>query len=330
MFLDKYIEEYGLSTDYPIFDGKDYKDIVVPSKDLFLAQFKENNFNAIDIIIKYLAIENYFGLNGFGFELYNKTQSLRTGKNWEKRFKALIESISKGYDNESHIETDLNYSIHDGAHRVALALFFNQDNLPLRLFNTFLYRRPYDLGWFYENDFSKEELDIIKTKLNELLEKVSEPYYCILWPPARQLFDEIQNRICQIDSSISIVSSEDIIIPKDDFKKFIYDVYSTDDIRLEKLDIKYCKMMSSLQNGQDNLTEFPIKVLKIKMTNPRFRVKPLTGLPQSKVTMELKKAIRDEFKYLIIDYYYDIIMHMTDNSKQNDDVEKIMKKVRRI
>ncbi len=119
-------------------------------------------------------------------------------------------------------------------------------------------------------------------------------------------------------------------ITRDSFKKFIYDVYSTDDIRLEKLDIKYCKMMSSLQKNQYNLTEFPIKVLKIKMTNPRFRVKPLTGLSQSKVTMELKKAIRDEFKYLITDYYYDIIMHMTDNSKQNDDVEKIMKKVRRI
>ena len=104
----------------------------------------------------------------------------------------------------------------------------------------------------------------------------------------------------------------------------------TDDIRLEKLNIKYCKMMSSLQKGQYNLTEFPIKVLKIKMINPHFRVKPLTGMPQSKVTMELKKAIRDEFKKLIIDYYYDIIMHMTDNSKQNNDINKIMKKVRRI
>ena len=171
MYLDKYIEEHGKQTDYPIFDDVIYKDIDFPTNDLFLAQFKGMNFNAVDIVVKYLAIENYYGLNDFGFDLYKKMQMLRTGKDWNDRFISLIKSVENSYDNESKIETDLNYSIHDGAHRTALALFHNKKNVPVRLFNTSIYRRSYDLSWFYENLFTKEELEIIKNKLIELSDK---------------------------------------------------------------------------------------------------------------------------------------------------------------
>ena len=57
-------------------------------------------------------------------------------------------------------------------------------------------------------------------------------------------------------------------------------------------------------------------------------MKGLTGLPQSKKTMRIKKQIRKDNSELITDYYYDIIMHMTDNTIQNRDLEKILKKVK--
>ena len=51
-------------------------------------------------------------------------------------------------------------------------------------------------------------------------------------------------------------------------------------------------------------------------------------MPQSKETMKLKQIIRDTFKAYVTEYYYDIIMHVTDNTVQNREVEKILEKER--
>ena len=67
---------------------------------------------------------------------------------------------------------------------------------------------------------------------------------------------------------------------------------------------------------------------ELNLKYPDFRVKPMTGLPQSKETMKLKQIIRDTFKAYVTEYYYDIIMHVTDNTIQNREVEKILEKER--
>ena len=327
MFLDKYIGENGVSTDYPVFSNQIYRDLFIQSKDLFLSQFKNNKFNAADVIIKYLAVENYYGLNDFGFELYNKLQFYRINQNWEKRFVNLIESFEKGYNSDSIIDTDLNYSIHDGAHRLALAIFHDIKELRIRLYNTNLYRREYGFDWI-EPYFTSYELNMIINKYQELLNRCANPYYCILWPPSHKLFEEFRKKIPTLENDVFIVDSELIYLNSVNLKKFIYDVYRTDDIRLEKLNLKYEYMMNSIKKDTSFGELYPVYVMKIKMNNLDFRVKPLTGLPQSKTTMRIKTSIRDEYQRFIIDYYYDIIMHMTDNNKQNEDVSKIINKVK--
>lgn len=324
MYLDKYIEECGAKTDYPIFENENHKDIIISPKDLFLAQYKGINFNAIDIVVKYLAIENYYGINSFGFELYNKMQLLRTGNNWDNRFIDLIKSVENNYDFNSRVETDLNYSIHDGAHRTALALFHNQEEIPIRLYNTSIYRRSYDMSWFYENVFTEKEIKIIEDKFKELLNMVLEPYYCILWPPARNSYEEIEKDINKISNSISVTSRSDIQIDKDKFRNFIYKIYATDDIKKDRLDKKYEALTNSLKIDNYDLDKYLIRILKIKIEYPYFRVKPITGLPQSTETMKIKQIIRDTFKPYITEYYYDIIMHVTDNAFQNKEVKKIL------
>lgn len=37
MFLDKYIEENGMHTDYPVFGNSDHVDLLISTNDLFLA-----------------------------------------------------------------------------------------------------------------------------------------------------------------------------------------------------------------------------------------------------------------------------------------------------
>lgn len=326
MFLDKYILENGCGSDFPIFGNNDHTIITMPTNDLFLGQFINDNYNAYDIIVKYLAIEQFYGKNDFGFDLYNKMQKIRTGKDWQKRFEELIKSFESGYDEKSYIETDLNYSIHDGAHRTAIAMHNGIDNLNVKLFNTYLYRRLYGFDWFLENDFTKNEKEIILKKYDELYKKNNKPYYCILWSPSRELFEIIEEKLLAEEQIIEVCSSQIVCIPKNEFKKFIYDVYSTDDIKKEKLDIKYDRIMNSMLKDNYFPDSYPIKVMKILMRNPDFRVKPITGLPQSKTTMHLKTKIRDMYQYLITEYYYDIMMHMTDNTIQNNAVEKILKR----
>lgn len=329
MHLDKYIKENGPSTDFKIFENRISVNVDLSTNDLFLAQYNDGEFNAVDVIVKYLAIESYFGLNNYGFSLYKKMQEKRIGENWNDRFKNLIQSVEKnGYLNNFTIETDINYSIHDGAHRLALAMFFNIPYVSVKTFNADKKRRTYNIDWFKENGFSEEEIYYINAKEQELLERCRTPYYCVFWPPARKIFIPLTIGIEQVEEGIHVIGKQNLLLPRSKFQKFIYDIYKTDDILPEKLNLKYSYLMNSL--NKDNISDdnLPVHVLQVKIDNPDFRMKTFTGLPQSKTTMRVKKTLRSDFSDQITDYYYDILMHMTDNSIQNVDVENILKRIK--
>ncbi len=327
MYLDKYIEENGKITDYGIFKNNGISGVVtIPTSDLFLAQFKNGIYNAVDIVVKYMAIENYYGCNNNGFNLYNKMQHMRIKENWEDRFKNLINKIEKnGYRAESLIETDINYSIHDGAHRLAMALLMGKKNINVKVFNTQLYRRDYDIAWFINNGFTTEEINQIQVKLKEILQRINEPYYCIFWPPARNIFHKLEQDIVSVEDGVFIQDKKVIHLPRNMFKKFIYDIYSTDDIAQYKLDLKYQHLMASLEKDNYSSDYLPIEMISTILDIPDFKMKGLTGLPQSKKTIRLKKQVRTNNCNFISDYYYDIIMHMTDNNIQNEEVKLILR-----
>lgn len=327
MWLEKYVKEVGVGSDFPKFAGKEEIHINLTTTDLFLAQYFNNYFNALDIVVKYLAIENYYGKNDFGFELYRKMQLKRVNEDWTERYIGLIKSFEKGIDMESMLKVDLNYSIHDGAHRLALALYHGYEEVPTRVFNVEVQRRNYGAEWFESNDFTQEELDLIYNKLDELLAICRKPYICILWPPARHKYCEIENTIEMVEEGVHIVEQIPLTFTREALKDFIYAVYETDDIQKYKLDLKYEHIMKSLD--ADNYTDkyYTIHVIKVIIDNPDFRLKPLSGLPQSRTTMRIKKRIREMFKEMVTDYYYDIIMHLTDNQLQNDAVEEIISNV---
>lgn len=329
MYLDKYIDKTGISSNYPIFSNNISVKKTIATNDLFLSQFIENKFNAIDVVVKYLAIENFYNLNNFGFKLYEKMQKYRINENWNEKFNYLINSFEKdGYNNDSYIQTDLNYSIHDGAHRLALCLFFNIPYINLEIFNTFKSRRPYDISWFEENNFSKYEIDIINNKLNELLIKCQIPYISFIWPPAENIRNNIISSIEEtFNPNINIVENHHLKINSNLFDVFLYEIYKIDDIKLENFKKKLNFIKNSMNS--DNILNnniFNFSLLKFNILNPDFRLKPISGLPQSKETMNIKKYIRNKFKNKITDYQYDIIIHITDNQIQNNLTNNIINK----
>lgn len=329
MYLDQYIMENGVSSDYPIFGNDISFKTFVSTNDLFLSQYFNDDYNAMDICVKYMAIENFYGLNEFGFDLYHKLQKFRINKDWNNRFKTLIMSVENGFDKNSCIETDYNYSIHDGSHRLALGIFNGLPNLPVKIFNTDIARRTYNMDWIESQRFTSFEIDTIRNKHQELLSMMRKPYFCILWTPARKYFDNISKCIANGFEGVHLLSKKDIYISTENFKKFIYDVYNTDDISTEKLNLKYNHLIKSLMaDDYCNDNGYIISVLQILIDNPDFRMKPISGLPQSKTTMKIKREIRNQFMDKISEYYWDIIIHITDNQKQNDEIQKILKKRR--
>lgn len=89
------------------FDGKkiyqvfcqgdvEQKHIEIDVREVFLQQYKNGSFNRLDIVVRYLAIEDYHGINNYGFNLYRKMQSQRISKDYVEKavetFRELIAS----------------------------------------------------------------------------------------------------------------------------------------------------------------------------------------------------------------------------------------------
>ena len=99
-------------------------------KEIIYQQNRIDGYNRLDIFVRLLAIENEYGINSYGWDLYRKMQSKRCsdgGLSVEERvkiFKDLIRSWDeKGYDKSSKIRLDVDLMLEDGSHRLALAIY---------------------------------------------------------------------------------------------------------------------------------------------------------------------------------------------------------------
>lgn len=93
------------------------------------------------IAVRYLAVENYFGKNDCGYEIYKKALEAYCGRETaEKRlenFRRLIQSWERsGYLADSTILIDEKGEIIDGAHRITLARYFRTDRVLCDVYQT--------------------------------------------------------------------------------------------------------------------------------------------------------------------------------------------------
>ena len=136
-----------------------------------------------------------------------------------------------------------------------------------------------------------------------------------IWSPALSFFKEILENI-NINNKIELVyeyNFNDTNI----FNKSILDIYSTDDINIDK--VKNIKI-KSMNKYSDKFIFFIFEIIE-----PNFRKKN-NGEDISQNVEKIKKNIRETYSKKIKDYIMDIIIHVTDNQKQYNDVLNIMKK----
>ena len=292
IFRDYLINDYSLHPD--CFQ-------MIPTNFLLSKQIADHEFNRFDLIVRYLAIDSFFG-ESLNFELYQKMQDKRKGSLFKdpwKRFRYLINSFNNyGYDHNYPIILNNDLHIVDGAHRLACALYFNIPFVPVRINKRLSYCR-YGLNWFKENDFSFNEVVLLKDHKDVLFLERNLYFKVILWPPASDYFNDIEK---DISDQFQILESTNYNNIKD-FDEFTRALYKIDDIKDWKVSMK----IKGFANYQKD-----IRILNILIAEPDFRRKE-NGSYISKRVEKLKSEIREKYSVKITNYFHDIIIHVGDN-----------------
>jgi len=293
--------------------------LVMQETDKFLGyQYVNGNFNRFDTIVRYLAVENFYHKNDYGFELYRKMQDKRGFiEGAEAKFKDLIVSIEKnGFSIYSPLPVSRNQALIDGSHRLAIALYFNQTILPIRrsLFNYSIF---YGIDWFIKNNFSDKEIKLITDKKKEIFYNKGLYFQVILWPPMKNYFSEIEKSISQeyrvLNSYTKSVESN--------LKESIFDIYKSDNIEDWKIEKKI--------EGFENYSK-EIRIIEIEIPNPRFRRKSSTNQDISREVEAIKRKYRNKYKHIIPNYFKDTIIHIGDNYYQTKEIAKSLDKLKTI
>ena len=272
----------------------------------------------MDTIVRLLAVENYYHKNDYGWRLYSKMQNLRKGNGYAeeaiKRFEKLIVSWEKsGYDKTSSITVNKNMKLLDGSHRLALALYYNLDEISVRIQDK-ADEPEYDLMWFIENGFAYDDLDKIQKRYETLIEQGwgKNRICCVLWAPVAEYFDEITEKISML-YPVKVVKNVDF--SDETYNRMVKAIYNIDDIPAWKIDkkIEYMK----------NFYPKKMRYLSLDFDMPMYRFKQgnfHTILTQGE---NLKRIIRNCYKDKISDYFYDICIHTSDNTMQAAYIDKL-------
>lgn len=291
--------------------------IMIDLRELLVQQYEETKFKRFDIIVRLLAIRNYYGENNLGFDLYRRMQNFRIHSKYadvaEPRFKALIKSVEEhGYDTDSEIYVDRNLKLIDGSHRIALAIYHNIKKVRVRVLNRFE-NVSYGLDWF-EQYFSAAECNMLVECQRLISLEWFRPIRGIIWPAVSEYASEITELIGHQYEVSDIV---DYAFPREIFKHFVYGVYHVDDIA-------EWKVRAKLEHFGEHEV-YHVRMLNIHMPYPDFRVKRV-GTTISQKGEKLKKIVRDSYKNKVENYFHDIIFHTSDNYFQSEYMEALTKK----
>lgn len=296
------------------------KHITIDPRELFACQ-DNRRYNRLDVAVRYLAVEQHYGKNAFGYDLYKKMQQAQNVE-WVqqsgegnhaspeeklKNFIALIESWEKnGYDPKSEILCLPNLQLLDGSHRLSLALYHQTPKVsvarpPRQREVEYGPRRLFGYG------FSLDEVRLVMNKYDELQQAAREPFSCILWPPVARYFDEITEKL---DFLYGVESYKDHSFPAAEFPQAVRAVYHIDDIEAWKIERKIEGMCQPGTGGT-------VRVITLNVALPNFRLKAKNNQTLSVAGEQIKKMVRECYKGKVENYFYDIIIHTGDNYRQN-------------
>lgn len=286
-------------------------EICIAPESLISAEYRNNEYNRYDTIVRLLAVENYYSKNDYGMSLYTKMQVQRGApEGYKERFKHLIKRVEKhGFDWKKAIDVKRDGYLLDGSHRLALALYHDTPAISARVHYLRRGQVPYGLDWFRKNGFTDDQCKQIETRREKLFWEKGLFFSIILWPPVAQYFDRIEAEI-----PYRIVKTDSFTFSENEFEKRVRAVYEIDDIATWKVD-KKINFMSQYDKT--------MRVIWIDINNPCYRKKYSNNADISKSGEALKAAIRRRYKGKVPNYIYDVVCHTGDNWQHNKDIMTI-------
>lgn len=353
----KILNNRAKRSSFAFFNKKKNVVLKEPVYDMILMQYVNGDiptYAFYDLAVRTLAIEEYYNKNTIGFDLYKKMHAIGGNYGQEnlaetyykkmhkknktprhgaypeqhsiEQFSSLIKSIDdNGYDENSTIMADRNLLSINGSHRIATSLYKGLDYIKVDVHNM-VFNRRYTRDWFWINQFSYDEIMLLDKKMNTIINHCKQKigcFYCILFPPAEDYFDDITKDISSIDSgNVELIKYDDFEWEIGDLKGFLRGVYYFDSIKTNDLIRKlfYIFNASKPVNGK-----VKFRLLSLKINSPMYRLKSDNGMPESVVTVRLKSIIRNRYKnkdprftkHYVGDYAHDVIIHSSDNYIQN-------------
>lgn len=179
--------------------------------DLLYLQNYNGTFVRPDMIIRYLFIENYYGVQHNGIDaadMYIRMQDFRRYEGYGQiaadKFVNLIKIFeNKGYNPAYPIETDKSLLIRDGSHRTALAVYFNAPFVSVHPSDTpFAFAQK--LALFENNGFSDVEKQYISDKYAQLLKKHNYPIKILVWNNNTDYLEKIHHKLNEFGTVTNI------------------------------------------------------------------------------------------------------------------------------
>lgn len=155
-------------------------DTDIKIRDIVCRQENENYYFAV----RYLAIEEYFKKNDYGYKVYLQAMRLQCEeKTAYRRLEKFCELIGNwagvGYQTNSPILIDENYRLIDGTHRICLALYFKQEIIKGIIFpaSEHFYEIAKETDFLPESmlvdaGLEREQIDVIKKTQIRIRERV--------------------------------------------------------------------------------------------------------------------------------------------------------------
>lgn len=275
--------------------------------------------NRMDIIVKYRVALEYYGLTEGAYNDYITMQRERLhiteseAKATLEKYKDLIYSFEQeGYREDSFVVCDEKMRIMDGAHRVALCLYFGISYINIQIVPK-AFPCDYSVDWFWEKGFSIDFIRKLEDTKKEILEN-NEVITAVLWPPVEKFFGEITELLSILSHVISWKDYEFQEYPY--FSDVLRNIYNIDDIAKWKVEKKIVHMKT------DHIV---IRVIQLKIHQPEYRLKNNTHLPISQRVEIIKRIIRARYVAQVTDYFYDIIIHIADNYDQSRSINEIFR-----
>ena len=123
----------------------------------------------------------------------------------------------------------------------------------------------YDMTWLRGTDLSKEVIQTIQTRYEELLDEAGILYKFFVWPTGKQFDQKIQEIIT---SHGSIIQHQDLSLDRDGFENFVMDIYEiehefTD--RHQHISKLKGKINYSLEHGND------VRIYRVLLSEPKLK-----------------------------------------------------------